>query len=65
MSWAVVCDNCKRELDPEFPDHVIPMVDLPKHQGTLMGKIELRLHDRPYHLCSDCLVAMVPMFKRP
>lgn len=65
MSWRVYCDNCKRDLDPEFPDHSIPLVDLPHHQGTLMGQIELRLGDRPYHLCGDCLVLLVPTFKRP
>lgn len=65
MSWTLACDNCNVGLDPEFPDQRIPLAELPKHQGMLMGHIEMRLHDRPYHLCSDCLVRLVPWFKRP
>lgn len=65
MSWKVECDNCHAELDPEFPDICIPMADLPNHQGVLMGKIAMSLHDRSYHLCNDCLVKLVPWFKRP
>jgi hypothetical protein len=65
MAWKVVCDNCNEELDPEFPDPRITVVDLPEHQGLVMGRIEMTLHDRSYHLCNDCLVKLVPWFKRP
>lgn len=64
MSWKRACDNCQTELDPEFSGRVIPMADLPNH-GVIMGKIEMTLHGRPYHLCDDCLLKIVPWFKRP